>query len=54
MHEDVNEDILARIYIFGCLTNTSVKMVSTEKSRTIRTVRRMPIPAKIAFAGENT
>ena len=52
-HEDVDEHILARIYIFGCLTNTSVIIVHTERSRMMLTKRSTPIPEKITLAGEN-
>ena len=53
-HKDVNEYIVVRIYIFSRLTYTSVIITVGERSRTIRTVRRMPIPENTTFAGEST
>jgi hypothetical protein len=54
-NEDIYEHILARFYIFGCLTiYASVMTASIERSRMMLTKRRMPMPEKIALAGENT
>jgi hypothetical protein len=52
--EDVNEYIFARIYIVSRLINASAMIAGTERSRTMPTKRRTPIPVKTAFAGENT
>ena len=52
-HEDVNQYVLARIYIFSRLTNASVIIARTERSRMMLTERRTPIPEKTTFAGED-
>jgi hypothetical protein len=52
-HKDVNQHILARIYVFSRLTCASVIMACTEKSRMVLTERRTPIPEKTTLAGEN-
>lgn len=44
---------MARIYIFSRLINASVKMADATRPRMQLTKRRIPIPEKITFAGEN-
>jgi hypothetical protein len=53
-NEDVNQHILARIYIFGRLINVRAIIACVERSRMMLTKRRTPIPEKTTFAGENT
>jgi hypothetical protein len=52
--KDLKKSILARPKILCCLRVVRIMMDRTEVLRRTRTERRTPIPAKIAFAGENT
>jgi hypothetical protein len=51
--EDLDEQILARIYVFSRLRNPSVMIPSIHRLRMMLTLRRMPIPEKTICAGEN-
>ena len=52
--KDVDKSILARTSILSCLRGVDVRTAHTKLLKQIHTERRMPIPANIAFAGENT
>jgi hypothetical protein len=52
--KDFKKSLLARPNILGCLRYDLITMDRTRVLRRIHTERRTPIPAKIAFAGENT
>jgi hypothetical protein len=51
--EHLKKSVLARADIFGCLRAVSITINRTKVKR-IHTERMTAIPAKIAFAGENT
>jgi hypothetical protein len=52
--EDFKKSVLARANILGCLGAVRITMDRTKILSRIHTERSTPIPAKIAFAGENT
>ncbi len=56
--EHLEKSVLDRANILGCLPvavrAVCIRMDRTKVLRRIHTERRTPIPAKIAFAGENT
>ena len=51
--EDVDKGVSACSSILSCLKDESVTMTHTKLARVL-TERRIPIPANITFAGENT
>jgi hypothetical protein len=52
--EHLKKSILACANILGCLRTVRITIDRTKILRKIHTERSTPIPAKIAFAGENT
>jgi hypothetical protein len=51
--EDLKKSVLVCANILGCLRAVRITIDRTKVLRRIRTESRTPIPAKIAFAGEN-
>jgi len=51
--KEVKESIVARRHILCRLSNLALRGVQRTETRRIQTVRRIPIPVKIAFAGGN-
>jgi hypothetical protein len=52
--KDLKKSVLARTNILGCLGAVRITIDRAKVLRRIHTERRTSIPAKIAFAGENT
>jgi hypothetical protein len=52
--EHLKKSVLARANILGCLRAVRITIDRTKVLSRIHTEKRTPIPAKIAFAGENT
>jgi hypothetical protein len=52
--EHLKKSILTRVNILSNLRDAGITMDRTRALRKIHTKRRIPTPAKIAFAGENT